>query len=81
MLANYNGIKAPIGALIPDPTLIGRALYTYCDDVLGHALGDRTYTVLPVLKNGTKGIESKSLIVRVEDTYLQSALRDGVTFR
>lgn len=77
VMAAYNGVTAPVGLAIPDETKKKRELYSYCDDKLGAALGGVTYSILPIMIDGTLGQASKQVKVDVVDNYPDRALING----
>jgi len=73
VMANYNGVKAPIGLSIPD-NKTAREVISYADKELAGALGMITYSVIPVTVRGTLGTESKESNVANLSTYPKDAL-------
>lgn len=75
VFANYNGNKAPIGISIPDQGADKSTIMSYCDEKLGNVDGSVIYTILPVLKSGAAGVESRSAKVFSTNSYPLRALR------
>jgi hypothetical protein len=75
IFAKYNKYKAPIGIAIPDENKKPNALYSYCDDQLGDVEGGVAYSILPILKTGHQGKESKTANAKFTKNYPLKALK------
>lgn len=75
VFAKYNKYKAPIGIAIPDENKKLDTVHSYCDDQLGDVEGGVTYSILPILKTGHQGIESRDTSVKSTKNYPLKALR------
>ena len=75
IFANYNGYKAPIGIAIPDQAKGSNVRITYCDKKLGNVAGQIIYSIMPLLRDGRPGNESKGVKVSSTKNYPNRALR------
>ena len=73
IMANYNGVKAPIGIAIPDGRR-RRETISYRDKELGGAFGVVRYSIIPITIKGNLQRESRSRKVKNMSTYPPEAL-------
>ena len=73
VMANYNGVKAPVGMAIPDGRT-ARELISFADKDLGGALGVISYSIIPVTVSGELAKESNAKKIMNLSTFPKEAL-------
>jgi hypothetical protein len=73
VMANYNGVKAPVGLAIPDGKQ-RREIISYADTILGGAFGVIRYSIIPITTKGELRNESRTTKIKNMITFPQEAL-------
>jgi len=73
VMANYNGVKAPVGMAIPNDSRRNQII-SFCDRKLAGAFGVIEYSIIPVLTSGEMAAESLAKKVENLSTYPEEAL-------